>query len=400
MPTGASVIGGLRTGGELSRINQMKKRSEFDMQQQRLGNYESIVGNAAKTLEKFRGEMAIKRAAAKNLEDQALIDQKWQEVFESVTTPLSRTGEKALAAGVPVDVPAQLAQLEPFRQLPDLNAQAVVAAQGAGMKKGIEEKIITDENIREAQETQELALEQIRERGRQQQITKGIISKQDITTTDLTVRTQGALQEDFIGDANRIARLQTIRSQILDNPQFLQFAGKMGASVLNKLDKIGIPLTEGGKEFLTEQTQFVRDSIENINSYIKEITGAQMSEKEATRLRLAQPDPGEDILSGDGPTKFLAKADGALKAAMLSQARSAYFLEKGIAHDFQGEAEKAAQGLPEKQPPVTLAGMKQIINEKGKEQAMIIKANNPDMPNDEVLERAREIVQRRYGMIQ
>jgi len=214
---------------------------------------------------------------------------------------------------------------------------------------------------------------------------------QNINTRDMTVRTQGGLEEDIIGNDNRIQRLNTIRNQILENPEFLQFMGKLKSSLLNKADKLGIPITEGGKEYLTKQSQFIRDSIENINAYIKEITGAQMSEKEATRLRLAQPDPGEDVLSGDGPTKFLAKADGAIKAATLAQARASYFLEKGIVHDFSD---------PNREPPISIDGMKQVINDKGREQALIIKANNPDMPNDEVMEQAREIVQRRFGMIQ
>ena len=138
MPTGASIIGGLNAGSRIGQVNAMRKRDEFDMQQQKLANYNSIVGNAAKTLEKFRQEMAVKRATAKSLEDQALIDQKWDEVFKSVTTPLSRAGERSLQAGVPVDTPAQLAQLEPYRKLPDLNAQAMMQAQSAGMKKGAE----------------------------------------------------------------------------------------------------------------------------------------------------------------------------------------------------------------------------------------------------------------------
>ena len=150
MPAGASIIGGLNAGSRIGQVNAMRKRDEFDMQQQKLDSYNSIVGNAAKTLEKFRQEMAVKRATAKSLEDQALIDQKWDEVFKSVTTPLSRAGERSLQAGVPVDTPAQLAQLEPYRKLPDLNAQAMMQAQSAGMKKGAEQTAQLD-----AQNTQQ-----------------------------------------------------------------------------------------------------------------------------------------------------------------------------------------------------------------------------------------------------
>ena len=383
MPTGASIIGGLNAGTNMAMLKQQQRRDAFDMQQKKLANYESIVGNAEKSLQRFQEEMAIKRAAATSPEGQKLVDEQYAELYKSVITPISRAGEKAFQQGIPVDTPVQLARLLPYQQLPDLNAQAVVAAQAAGGVKAAE----TQGALPGKKEFDTFQTDNdIRLKG-----APAAATTQNINTRDMTVRTQGRLEEDFIGNDNRIQRLNTIRSQILENPEFLQFAGKLKSSILNKADKIGIPLTEGGKEFLVKQSQFIRDSIENINAYIKEITGAQMSEKEANRLRLAQPDPGEDVLSGDGPTKFIAKADGALKAATLAQARAAYFLEKGIVHDFSD---------PTREPPISLDGMKQVINDKGREQALIIKANNPDMPNDEVMEQAREIVQRRFGMIQ
>jgi len=383
MPRGASVVGGLNAGTRLGELKQQQRRDEFDQQQVKLSNYQSIVGSAEESLAALNEQMAIKRAAAPSSKDQHLIDQKYLETYQNMINQLSRTGERAMKAGVPVDVPAQLAPLTLYRELADLNAEAVVEAQAAGAKKTAtsQAELPAKKEFDTFQTDNDIRLKK----------TAAPATTQNINTRDMTVRTQGGLEEDVIGNDNRIQRLNTIRSQVLESPEFLQLSGKLKASILNKADKLGIPLTEGGKEFLTDQSQFIRDSIENINAYIKEITGAQMSEREATRLRLAQPDPGEDVLSGDGPTKFLAKADGAIKAASLAQARAAYFLEKGISHDFSD---------PTSEPPVTLDAMKQVINEKGREQAIIIKANNPDMPNDEVMEQAREIVQRRFGMIQ
>lgn len=383
MPRGASVVGGLNAGTRLGELKQQQRRDEFDQQQVKLSNYQSIVGSAEESLAALNEQMAIKRAAAPSSKDQHLIDQKYLETYQNMINQLSRTGERALKAGVPVDVPAQLAPLTLYRELADLNAEAVVEAQAAGANKTAtsQAELPAKKEFDTFQTDNDIRLKK----------TSAPATTQNINTRDMTVRTQGGLEEDVIGNDNRIQRLSAIRSQIIENPEFLQFTGKLTASILNKADKIGIPITEGGKDFLVKQSQFIRDSIENINAYIKEITGAQMSEREATRLRLAQPDPGEDVLSGDGPTKFLAKADGAIKAASLAQARAAYFLEKGISHDFSD---------PTSEPPISLEGMKQVINDKGREQALIIKANNPDMPNDEVMEQAREIVQRRFGMIQ
>ena len=81
---------------------------------------------------------------------------------------------------------------------------------------------------------------------------------------------------------------------------------------------------------LTEFKGFQRKAIENINLYIKEITGAQMSEKEATRLRLSQPDPGEQWYQGDDPITFKAKMDDVIKFAGASVARYDKYRSEGL----------------------------------------------------------------------
>jgi len=50
MPAGASIIGGLNAGTNMANLQRMKKRDEFDMQQAKVSEYNSIVGNAEKTL--------------------------------------------------------------------------------------------------------------------------------------------------------------------------------------------------------------------------------------------------------------------------------------------------------------------------------------------------------------
>lgn len=136
MPRGASVVGGLNAGTRLGELKQQQRRDEFDQQQVKLSNYQSIVGSAEESLAALNEQMAIKRAAAPSSKDQHLIDQKYLETYQNMINQLSRTGERAMKAGVPVDVPAQLAPLTLYRELADLNAEAVVEAQAAGAKAG------------------------------------------------------------------------------------------------------------------------------------------------------------------------------------------------------------------------------------------------------------------------
>jgi len=296
MPTAQALTSGLNAGTNFANLQRNRQRDAFDQQQKQVENYSSIVGNLATSLEKAKAEFEAKLSTTSDLPGKQKILGEWKTFYEGAVGNVSRAGQTASDRGVPIDAVAQVARLTPFENLRDLSAEvalkAIQEADAAGKKAGA---------VSGAK--QEDALERIRATGAEAQKTKGITSRQDITTTSLTTRVEGDLQTGVISNSDRIARLTTIRKQIEANSSFLTVGGKTASAALNILDKFGVPIPEKGEEFLIKQSKFVRDSIENINNYIKEITGAQMSEKEATRLRLAQPDPGEDIFSGDGSLK-------------------------------------------------------------------------------------------------
>jgi hypothetical protein len=86
---------------------------------------------------------------------------------------------------------------------------------------------------------------------------------------------------------NSLSRLVDIGARY--NPVFQTWAGRAaaaGASGISKLDITGA-LRPLNQEYLDDFTSFQRAVNENANLYIKEITGAQMSEAEAARLMKA-----------------------------------------------------------------------------------------------------------------
>jgi hypothetical protein len=89
-------------------------------------------------------------------------------------------------------------------------------------------------------------------------------------------------------------------------------------------------ISKDDKKMLVGFKKWQRKSIENINLYIKELTGAQMSAKEADRLRLAQPDPGEQFWQGDDPVTFKAKMDDVVITTRAAVARYQYYLSQGL----------------------------------------------------------------------
>jgi len=85
--------------------------------------------------------------------------------------------------------------------------------------------------------------------------------------------------------------------------------------------------TDDEKQLVRDFSAWEQKSWEIANSYIKSITGAQMSEKEAERILKGFPDPR---LGKTDPVAYKTKLDGILKSAQNSIIRYNLLLAKGI----------------------------------------------------------------------
>lgn len=144
----------------------------------------------------------------------------------------------------------------------------------------------------------------------------------------LSAKTTGDIEEKLLGGKEQLARLQSISEEF--KPEYLETGTRLKASWTGIKAKLGQNVSPQDSKDLTEFKKFQRKAIENINKYIKEITGAQMSEKEADRIRLAQPDPGEKWYQGDDPITFKAKLDDSIKSTRAAVARYEYYRAKGL----------------------------------------------------------------------
>ena len=147
---------------------------------------------------------------------------------------------------------------------------------------------------------------------------------QKTAEVDLTTRTQSTLEESITNATEGLARLNEIDRTV--RSEFLTFPGKLRGFVNEVADKINPALlNDEEKQFLEDYKTFQKTAFDNINRYIKEITGAQMSEFEADRLRRGIPDPERD-----GPTAFNAKLKQSIRELMLAQARANRALQQGL----------------------------------------------------------------------
>lgn len=172
------------------------------------------------------------------------------------------------------------------------------------------------------------------------------------------------IQEKLLNAGEAIARLNEVKASY--DPKFLQYGTRLGILATNIKEKAGFQVAGEDLKVAEEYATFKRRAIENINRYIKEITGAQMSEAEANRLRQGMPDPGDSWYNGDSPTQFKAKLEDVLKTARMAKARYVYILKKGLATEEQIQAKGKNQEFWDKMG-VSLDDMPSIINQKAEE---------------------------------
>ena len=156
-----------------------------------------------------------------------------------------------------------------------------------------------------------------------------------------TKKTTDELQKTLLNSSENLARIENAADMF--DPDYLTYQTKIEQSALKVAEKAGVNIGEKGREKITKVSKFKRNAIENLNLYIKEITGAQMSEPEANRLRKAVPDA-----ENDSPTEFKAKMDDAIvqlkKKQVQKDMRYAYALENGIEPESLVADKKPARG--------------------------------------------------------
>lgn len=142
-------------------------------------------------------------------------------------------------------------------------------------------------------------------------------------------KTLGDIEKKLLGARENLARLRNVAMKF--RPEFQEIPTRLGVAWTGLKARIGLGnISSEDQKLLSETADFFRDSISVINLYIKDITGAQMSASETDRLRLAVPDPGEGIFSGDDPITFKAKLDSAIQDIERAIVRYEYYLSQGI----------------------------------------------------------------------
>lgn len=195
--------------------------------------------------------------------------------------------------------------------------------------------------------------------------------------------TQNKIDEKILNTVEQSSRLSEIEKQF--RPEFQTVGGglkALGAKWWEKLRGQG-SLDPTTQKYMQDYAAYKQGAIANINAYIKEVTGAQMSEAEAKRLRQGMPDPGDDPFSGDSPSEFIAKLRDKHRLMRLAMARY-NFLRSGRWKGgvFTGSMAKGA--------PISLDQMQGIMRQRRRQLMQEAKLRAPQNPQAYMAQRMQE----------
>ena len=137
------------------------------------------------------------------------------------------------------------------------------------------------------------------------------------------------LQNRILVNKDSMERLSTIKEDY--QKEFLQIPTQAWVKVLDFAERLSVDLSPDQQKLVDEFNTFETDVLENLNIYIHDMTGAQMSEFEAKRLTKALP------VMKMGETKFKSKLEAVYKRLALADRRYRFMLNAGMieaGHDF------------------------------------------------------------------
>lgn len=161
------------------------------------------------------------------------------------------------------------------------------------------------------------------------------------------------LGKDLVKDRNQLEQLLNVQKAY--RPEFLNKNRIANMWYTNLKDAmggegmLGSLLGQASPDELQQLRDFSRfreRSTAYLNSYIHDMTGAQMSFYEAKRLASAVPSAGTSafygLMDADGPEVYNTKLNETINLLKKAVARHSYYLRKGIPYD----PERAAKEMP------------------------------------------------------
>lgn len=196
---------------------------------------------------------------------------------------------------------------------------------------------------------------------------------QTIENSALTKPNVNKQQENLLGLQDQAARLAEIERMY--NPSFLTAEGRFKDAVLTGKDFLQMGMSPEEREFYTKRNEFMTGAYRQINQYIKDITGAALSEAEAKRIMAGAPNPN------DPPARYAAKLRATVRDVKMGMVRSRYALTKGLALE-----------------DISIDRMPAIIDRRGDEIEQELLRQTPQATPQQISTQVRQQLKSEFGM--
>lgn len=204
----------------------------------------------------------------------------------------------------------------------------------------------------------------------------------------LSQPTINALQEKQLNTTEAYSRLKSIEQAYKPEYQTIETRiGNKWAELVDSFSGTRQSLTPEQKTQLADFSAYRADALNNLNQYIKEITGAAMTNAEAERIMRAMPNPGDGVFNGDSPTVFKAKLDAAIRSSKMALARYHYLSKNG----FSGSVDDMAKHL-------SLDQMGGVIQNRTNQLLQESLSQNPGLTPQDVAPIIRQRLRAEFGI--
>jgi|TARA_R100000084_G_scaffold106915_1_gene65868 hypothetical protein len=196
----------------------------------------------------------------------------------------------------------------------------------------------------------------------------------NIGSSGMEKKTTGNLEQQIINSSLNFEAFKDIASAY--KPEFSQLPTKTKVWWTKIKDGLGDwnlfgDISEEDKQLVREYTAWEQKSYEAVNKYIKSITGAQMSEKEAERIMKGFADV-RDL----SPEQYMTKLEGILDNAQKSVIRNNLILMSGLdVPTMTITKDGVTQEVPNPEAIMTLASVNTYVNQIGDEIRAELKAS-------------------------
>lgn len=187
--------------------------------------------------------------------------------------------------------------------------------------------------------------------------------KTDPTGTGLQKETIKKIDENQMDTVELLSNLTSIKNSY--KPEYLQWKTQLDALGTWAKRKAGIAISDDEKEAYQGYVNFKKNTVSNLNDFIRKMTGAAMSNAEADRLKAEVPTENDDDLA------FETKLDSSLEKSLLAAHRYHYFRVSGIPYDM----DKISKVMP-------LSNMKNFMNAQAKQIQEKLLQQNPTLKSN------------------